>query len=389
MKPMLAMSKRGDPASCAIALTKDKDGVILLDKRKKPKKLLAELKKTAAGIGLELETTTLRFGRAVVDPDTDAKLLSLTVNKEAPGAMRPRLLEQIKKAGFSKLEIVVDTNLEAEPEEEQPAAPPPGAVAPPPDSAAAPPTPSAPTAPDAGTVPADAPQAPSQTAAPEVSTAEMGSSPDAAVLTKELTELTRQVLAVIERNPAQKEKLAELAKAAQASLKRGDLMQVSSDIAALRDALADAGAGGSDAAPAAPNGADPAMIQKLHKTRAVWDATIAKVTRDLDQLVKAVTAASVGHQLGAGFEREFQTVVKPLLTTVDTSLSDLLTQAAKASTAEEHRRMLDQARETVGGLTKFVQSHPVVGHLDDNPFVPMAVGKTLNASLSAVSSTLR
>ena len=34
MKPMLAMSKRGDPASCAIALTKDKDGVILLDKRK-------------------------------------------------------------------------------------------------------------------------------------------------------------------------------------------------------------------------------------------------------------------------------------------------------------------------------------------------------------------
>ena len=82
-------------------------------------------------------------------------------------------------------------------------------------------------------------------------------------------------------------------------------------------------------------------------------------------------------------------MVKPPLDTVDTSLSDLLTQAAKASTAEEHRRMLDQARETVGGLTKFVQSHPVVGHLDDNPFVPMAVGKTLNASLSAVSSTLR
>ena len=395
MKPILAESKRGRPAACAIALTKDKDGVILLDKRKKPKKLLAELKKQATDLGLELETTTLRFGRAVVDADTDPKLLSLTVNKEAPGAMRPRLLEQIKKAGFSKLEIVVDANLEAEPEEDEPAAAPGAAAAPPSGSAAAPP-PGAPapgaTAPDAAATPAAAPQAPSQPAPADASTQATGTGPDAAALTKELTELVRQVVAASAQNPAQAAKLADLAKAAQARLKRGELDQVAAEIKDLRDALAKAGSDGGTAAAApsgsAPNGADPAMINKLKKSRDVWDATVAKIARDLDQLVKAVTAASAGHELGDGFEREFQTVVKPLLDTVDTTLSDLLSEAAKAGTAEEHQRMLGQARETVGKLTKFVQSHPVVGHLDDNPFVPMSLQKTLSASLTAVSNTL-
>ena len=58
MKPILALSKRGTPISCAIALTKEKEGVILLHKKLKPKKLLAELKKEAADAGLVLETTT-------------------------------------------------------------------------------------------------------------------------------------------------------------------------------------------------------------------------------------------------------------------------------------------------------------------------------------------
>jgi len=31
MRPILAQAKRGNPASCAIALTRNKDGVILLD----------------------------------------------------------------------------------------------------------------------------------------------------------------------------------------------------------------------------------------------------------------------------------------------------------------------------------------------------------------------
>ena len=122
MKPILALSKRGTPISCAIALTKEKEGVILLHKKLKPKKLLAQLKKQAADAGLVLETTTLRFGRAEVDVDVDPGLLTLIVNKDAPGTMRPKLLEHVRKAGYKAVEITIDSGLEDEPEEDQSAA---------------------------------------------------------------------------------------------------------------------------------------------------------------------------------------------------------------------------------------------------------------------------
>jgi hypothetical protein len=96
MKQILAQSKRGTPVNCAIGLTKDKDGVILVHKKRPPKKLLAELKKEAATASLALDVGTLRFGRAEVDVDVDPGLLKLVVNKDAPGAMRPKLLAQLR-----------------------------------------------------------------------------------------------------------------------------------------------------------------------------------------------------------------------------------------------------------------------------------------------------
>jgi hypothetical protein len=54
MKPLLTKSKQG-PVSCAIGLTKSKEGIILLDIKLKPKQLLAELKKKAAKLKLELD----------------------------------------------------------------------------------------------------------------------------------------------------------------------------------------------------------------------------------------------------------------------------------------------------------------------------------------------
>src|SRR5271166_3190608 len=227
MRAILAQAKRGNPASCAIALTKDKDGVILLDKRKKPKKLAVELKKTAGGIGLELDTTSLRFGRAVVDADTDATLLTLTLNKDAPSAMRPRLLENIKKAGFAKLEITVDAALEAQSDDAD-----------------------GPTASDAESVPAPASTTEPQPA-DQVAERQAEPGPDLQRLAKTLTDLVRQMIAAIAQNPDAKFKLMELATAAQTSLKRGDPQRTMAGIEALRDAVAKASSGAGAAGPAA------------------------------------------------------------------------------------------------------------------------------------------
>lgn len=114
LKQILLAAKRGNDIGCAIAMTKDKDGIILADKHHKPKKLMAEMRKKAASLGLELENTSLRFGRAMVDAEKDSSLLSIKVNKDAPAALRPKLLAHIKKAGFSKLEIIIDAALESE-----------------------------------------------------------------------------------------------------------------------------------------------------------------------------------------------------------------------------------------------------------------------------------
>jgi hypothetical protein len=81
--------------------------------------------------------------------------------------------------------------------------------------------------------------------------------------------------------------------------------------------------------------------------------------------------------------------VAPLVKTVDRQLSDLLHGAAEAASTEEQQRLLTEVRKAVGQLQKFVQSHPVIDHLDGNPFHPVAIAKTLNASLAAVSNTVR
>lgn len=406
IKAILAQARRGNPASCAIALTKEKDSVILLDKRKKPKAVLGDLKKAASSAGIVLDGTTLRFGRATVDAEVDSSLLVLMVNKEAPASMRLGLLEQLKKAGFGKLEIIVSVELEAEAEDESPS---PSPAAPPGqgDAQATPTEPVAETtaaasASDAATPPSPEPPPGTGTAPTDAATTDSEAGDQAAAakveqaLTRTLTDLVRRMLPVIAQNPGQKTTLMQLANDAQASLKRGDLDDVAALVEKLRDAIAGATASGdgAGAAPEAgdattPNGIDAELVRTLEKAHGVWDATLGKVNRDLDQLVKAVLAAAGDHELGETFESEFQTVVEPLVQTVDSSLSELLKKAAKARSAEEHQRILGEARDMVGQFTKFVESNRVIEHIDRNPFLPLAVGKTLTASLAAVAKTLR
>ena len=233
MKPILAHAKHAGPVSCVIALTQDKDGVILLDKRKKPKQLLAELKKQAAGAGLDLEKPTLRFGRARVDTEQEAGLLTFVVNKETNSAMRLKLLERVKKVGFSKVEIIVDKALDEEPEEDQ---------ADPPAATGAVSQPSAVTQSSALPDPGAAPSVPPQPASP---------GQDATVVTRALTDLVRQMVAVIAADPTRGNALKELATQAQSSLKTGDIAGAARSVQELRRALDGAGAQPAAAPPAA------------------------------------------------------------------------------------------------------------------------------------------
>ena len=116
IKPLLMLSKR-EPVSAAVGMTADKLGVVLLDKKAKPKKALAQLRGAAKKIQLGLDNASLRFGTAEVDPEINSSLVRFRINKEAPGPLGPKLREHLKKAGFTKVEFVVDPTLEEEKEE--------------------------------------------------------------------------------------------------------------------------------------------------------------------------------------------------------------------------------------------------------------------------------
>jgi hypothetical protein len=130
MKPLLALSKK-DQVSAAVALTAAGEGLILLSKLtlKQPKQLAAVLKSTAEKEKIKLNMSTLRFGRAEVDADYDAGMVRFWVNKEAPGAMRAKLVPVVKGANYQKVELNIDPSLEEEADVAELAAPPPAPTA--------------------------------------------------------------------------------------------------------------------------------------------------------------------------------------------------------------------------------------------------------------------
>ena len=111
MKPLLAAAKQ-EAVQAAMALTSDGEAVLLLDKKTKPQALMAALKSTAAKAGIALQSSTLRCGTARVDPAIDASLVEFSVNKETPGAMRPKMIEVLKKISYQKVEFKVDPSLD-------------------------------------------------------------------------------------------------------------------------------------------------------------------------------------------------------------------------------------------------------------------------------------
>src|SRR4051795_903202 len=117
MKSLLALSKR-EPVQAAIGLSADGEGIILLDKKAKPRKVAAMLRASAVKAKIQLNTGSVRFGRAEVDTDYDPGTVRFFVNKDAPGAMRMKLVEVVKRIPFQKVEINVDPSLNEEPEEE-------------------------------------------------------------------------------------------------------------------------------------------------------------------------------------------------------------------------------------------------------------------------------
>jgi hypothetical protein len=120
LKPVLRLvkSEGGAEVGCAVGLTEDRDAVILVSKKEKPKRVRALLLKKAKDVGLSLNATSVRFGRATLDPADDAVLL-IKINKgPTEGPLPLALRKRTKPAGFSNVVFTIDETLEKEGEED-------------------------------------------------------------------------------------------------------------------------------------------------------------------------------------------------------------------------------------------------------------------------------
>ena len=116
LKPLLRLSRRR-PLACAICMTKDNEAVLLVDRRIKPRKVMAQMRRDAKDSDIALNLPTLRFGRAAVDGGSDSQKVTFTVNKLVPGAMSRALLLLLRPVGYQRCDIVVDEGLETETDE--------------------------------------------------------------------------------------------------------------------------------------------------------------------------------------------------------------------------------------------------------------------------------
>ena len=235
LKPLLHLARR-KPLGCAVAMDKGKQGHVLLHRRTKPKKLLAELKRQAKASGIELDPTSLRFGRASVDGASDSGMMTFTVNKPAPGPMRRALLEQVRPAGLQRCEIVVDEGLENEPDGE--------------DGEGANPPLGWPHQADGSETPASGTGAMSPNGAPysgamATGGQNAGASSETAAQTRAiatgpmatLLELAKRVPSAVAADPTRKQPLLELVAKTQQSIRTGDTQRAVAGLETLRSAL--------------------------------------------------------------------------------------------------------------------------------------------------------
>ena len=389
MKPLLLLSKR-EPVSAVIGLTKGKDGLVLLDKRVKPRKLVAQLKKKAADAKIELDMTSVRFGRATVDTAVDSALVTFTVNKDAAGALKPKLLMHLKKAGFSKCEIIVDASLENEDDNDAMAAHdgmPAGAASPLPEGhegagaqAAAPP-PASPAMPAAAPL-AGATGTPAGVAQPgataDPSTLHAAEHPDRAELMRRITDEVKRMMPLIAANPPGADAMRTAALAAQTALKSGDL-----DAAAHAADTLDRLLAASSAAGAKP--ANPAVYDKA---QAAWVATRAKVQGEFDKLFAEISAVYDGHSVVAELEKSFHDQVQPAMTQLDHNLSDKLRELSANPDPASHPRLVQEAQQIIVSYEQYIAGEKLLSQLDQNPFVPLAAQKTLVASLATLAKAV-
>jgi hypothetical protein len=330
----LAEKKR---LGCAFALTKDKkDVTLLIDKLAKPKKVRDQLKNDHKSL---IDIGTLRFGEAYF-LDGDMGTVRFDVNRSEAGGTIAHMVKLIKKAGYQGLVINPVESLENAPEDE-------------------------------GTAIPDAPPPPPQ--APVI---------DAAALKARLTALVQQMAKVIAADPSRKDALMALAKEAQVMLGTNNLVLATEKTDELEAAL-----GTSSSVPPPPP--PPPVADVYGKSRKAWLDTRERVKGDLAKLRAALAEEYASDAQSAAILASYDSKVAPVLTALDEKLAAALGGVSAAAADQAKRQQfLTVSQNLIQTYKKYVESEALIGDLDENPFTPLAIRKTVGATLTALAAAV-
>ena len=371
MKRLLVKSKV-EPVNVAVGLD-GKNAVMMLHKIKQPKAVSKDLEGKFKGL------KNPRWGTAFVDTEADAKLVILTLNRSASG-MGAKLKKTLKGTGFSKVRIqledgTVDEDVGEEEEEGETE----GAEVP--EQTQQEPEPVAAKGP--GEQAGEAEQ-------PEAQTQEQTAF-DPAPHNLRLTGLVKRMMELVKTAPDRLPELKDLATKAQGAIKGGDDTTATQAIDAFESALDQAGQGASTSAetPTGPSATPPKNQALAQKSGLAWVAARKRVEDEIGKLHQAMTKHYDGHGFGADLDKVFQSKVAPILTSLDQSLASKLEEVGKNTDPAQHDKLVGEAKQIIDRYESFLASDSLIPQLDQNPFVPLQIQKTLTATLEALKKSVR
>lgn len=215
---------------------------------------------------------------------------------------------------------------------------------------------------------------------------------DADALTAALAGLAKQIMPLIAADPTQRDALKGILAQAQTSLKGGDLDAAGGHVDTLRAMLDGAGAqanGQAGTASPDPATAGQAAAPAIAKARQAWVATRQKVEGDLGKLHGAFASALQGHSMQDELTETLRSRVDSVLGTLDEALAHTLDGVNGATDPAQRAKLVEDAHALIGRYQAHVASDETIALLDSNPFAPLAIQKTMTATLAALSKAIR
>jgi hypothetical protein len=112
------------------------------------------------------------------------------------------------------------------------------------------------------------------------------------------------------------------------------------------------------------------------------------VIGDIEKLKAEIVATYEEDGIGPDLASSYAKTVQPVIDAFDVELADKLDAAVNATDPAQRGELVKEARSLMERYQKFLDGEPLIGDLDDNPFIPLSIHATISATLAALSKTV-